>query len=389
MRRIAIVTGGRQDYGHLYWIIRGVHEDPALELQLIVTGMHLSHEFGLTVRDVERDGFPIAERVEMLISSDSESAIAVSMGVGMIGFAKTYERLRPDILVVLGDRFELLSAVAAAIPFRIPVAHIHGGEATEAAIDEQIRNAITKISHIHFPCTKSYSDRIIRMGEHPDKVFCFGAPGLDNIYNLDLWDREKLGADLGLPADRPLGSVTYHPVTLQRDAAGGRTDELLGALDEFPDVFWVFTLSNADTEGRVIIEKIKSYVTAKPERAALFSSLGQLRYLSLLKNSALMVGNSSSGIIEAPSFELPVVNISDRQKGRVRAANVIDVPVCGKNDITTAIRKAFSKEFRSSLEGLGNPYGKGDSSRKIVEKLKTVALGEDLLKKSFYEMRHE
>ena len=385
MRKIAVVTGTRAEYGLLYWIIKSIHEAPDLELQLIVTGMHLSHEFGLTVREIEKDGFPIVERVEMLLSSDTESAIATSMGIGMIGFAKVYERIKSDILLVLGDRFEILSAVTSAIPFRIPVAHIAGGEVTEGAMDELFRHSITKMSHIHFPSTSKYVARIMQMGEIPENIFCFGAPGLDNVIKLNLLDKQQLGQELNLSHEKKWGIVTYHPVTLEKDSAKTQIDELLGGLDNFNDIYWIITFPNADMESRVIIESIEEYVKENPEKTNLFNSLGQLKYLSILKNATLMVGNSSSGLVEAPSFELPVVNIGDRQKGRIRAVNVIDVPVCKQNEIEIAINKALSKDFRESLKGLRNPYGVGNASEKIVAILRNVSLS-DLSKKQFCEL---
>ena len=387
MKRICVITGTRAEYGLLYWIIKGIHEDPELELQLIVTGMHLSPEFGLTVKEIEKDGFPIAERVEMLLSSDTETAIATSMGLGMIGFAKAYEHLRPDVLVVLGDRFEIHAAVSASIPFRIPVAHIHGGESTEGLIDEPIRHAITKMSHIHFAATDQYRKRIIQMGELPKNVFCFGAPGLDNIYRLKLLNIEKLSEELKIPRNVKIGIVTFHPVTLEKGSTRSQILELLEAIKEFEEIYWVFTLPNADTEGRSITEKINNFVSEFPEKGRVFISLGQLRYLSLLKNAVLMVGNSSSGLVEAPSVELPVVNIGDRQRGRVRGKNVIDVPECKKEPIINSIYKALSPDFRNSLKGMKNPYGEGNASEKIVKILKTISLGEGLIKKTFYEIQ--
>jgi len=387
MRKIAVVTGTRAEYGLLYWIIKGIHEDPELELQLIVTGMHLSPEFGLTVKEIEKDGFPIAEWVEMLLSSDTETAIATSMGLGMIGFAKAYEHLRPDVLVVLGDRFEIHAAVSASIPFRLPVAHIHGGEATEGVIDEPIRHAITKMSHIHFAATDQYRKRIIQMGELPKNVFCFGAPGIDNFYKYDLINKEKLLVEFGISRDKKIGVITYHPVTLEKGSTISQILELLEAIKEFEEIYWVFTLPNADTEGRSITEKINNFVSEFPEKGRVFISLGQLRYLSLLKNAVLMVGNSSSGLVEAPSVELPVVNIGDRQRGRVRGKNVIDVPECKKEPIINSIYKALSPEFRNSLKGMKNPYGEGNASEKIVKILKTISLGEGLTKKTFYEIQ--
>ncbi|MBI4222422.1 MAG: UDP-N-acetylglucosamine 2-epimerase (hydrolyzing), partial [Planctomycetes bacterium] len=297
MRKIAVVTGTRAEYGLLYWIIKGIHEDPELELQLIVTGMHLSPEFGLTVKEIEKDGFPIAERVEMLLSSDTEIAIATSMGLGMIGFAKAYERLKPDILVVLGDRFEILSAVSAAVPFRIPVAHIHGGESTEGAMDELFRHAITKMSHLHFTAIEKYRNRVIQMGESSASVFCYGAPGLDNIYRLKLLNIENLSEELKLPSNKKIGVVTYHPVTLENDVSGEQIYELLEALKEFTDVFWIFTFPNADTYGRIIIQKVEDFIKRNPQKGKAFISLGQLKYLSLIKYATVMVGNSSSGLL--------------------------------------------------------------------------------------------
>lgn len=384
MRKIAAVTGTRAEYGLLYWIIKGIQEDPSLELQLIVTGAHLSPEFGLTVKEIEKNGFPIAERVEMLLSSDTETAISTSMGLGIIGFAKTYERLRPDLLLVLGDRFEILSAVSAAVPFKIPVAHIHGGEVTEGAMDELFRHAITKMSHIHFPAAQDYADRVIQMGEHPETVFCFGAPGLDNILKLSLMEREQLASELGLPADKKIGVFTYHPVTQDKDASEFQLTEALNALERFTDIHWVLTTPNADTGGRTLAERAKAFACRPPENKSFFTSLGQLRYLSLLKHAAVMVGNSSSGLIEAPSFDLPVVNIGDRQRGRLRGNNVIDVYEYSEQSISSAIKKALSPEFKSSIKGKKNPYGDGSASLKIVDKLKTLILNEKLLKKPFY-----
>jgi UDP-hydrolysing UDP-N-acetyl-D-glucosamine 2-epimerase len=385
MRKIAVITGTRAEYGLLYWIIKTIHEDSALQLQLVVTGMHLSPEFGLTVKEIEKDRFPIVERVEMLLSSDTEASIATSMGLGMVGFAKAYERIKPDIVLVLGDRFEILSAVTAAVPFNIPVAHIHGGESTEGVMDELFRHAITKMSHIHFPSTQKYADRVVQMGERPENVFCFGAPGLDSVYRLELLNKKQLALELDLPVEKVWGILTYHPVTHENNSGKNHIETLLNVVERFSEIYWIITLPNADTGSRAIIKEIEGFVHNNSEIACLFSSLGQLRYLSLLKNVTIMVGNSSSGLIEAPSFELPVVNIGDRQKGRISAANVIDVPICEKNKIETAINKAVSKDFRDSLKGLINPYGEGHTSEKIIEVIRTVSLS-DISKKHFCEL---
>ena len=384
MRKIVVVTGTRAEYGLLYWIIKGVHNDPDLALQLIVTGMHLSNEFGLTLEAIEKDGFPIADKVEMLLSSDTETAIATSMGLGIIGFAKAYERLKPDIMVVLGDRFEIFSAVSAAVPFRIPVAHIHGGESTEGVIDEQFRHSITKMSHIHFPSTKKYAERIGQMGEIFENIFCYGAPGLDNIHKLRLLNKEQLAHDLNLPTKKQWALVTYHPETLEKDKAKIHIEIILESIKEFADIYWIFTSPNADTESRIIKKTIENHVRHNTESSKLFDSLGQLKYLSLLKNSIVMVGNSSSGIIEAPSFSLPVINIGNRQKGRIKAGNVIDVFNCEKAEIIAVIKKAISKRFKDSLNKIENPYGDGNTSDKIIEVLKTHSLS-DILRKKFYD----
>lgn len=386
-RKIAVVTGSRTEYGLLYWIIKKIHDAPGLQLQLMVTGMHLSPRFGLTVKEIEKDGFPIAEKVKMLLPSDTEQAISRSMGRGTIGFAGAYAKLKPDIIVVLGDRFEIHAAVIAALPFRIPVAHIHGGEATEGVIDETIRHSITKMSHIHFASAEKYRNRIIQMGENPENVFCFGAPGIDSILKLKLLTREELCEELNIPGDKKLGVITYHPVTLESDTAASQIKELLKAIDETKGIYWIFTLTNADTGGRVIIEHIENFVKKHPEKARLFASLGQRRYLSLLKNASCMVGNSSSGIIEAPSFRLPVVNIGDRQKGRIRARNIIDVKECKKEVISKAINKAVSGAFKKSLAGLVSPYGDGTASEKIVKTLEKLNLRKKSVKKEFYELK--
>ena len=387
MRKIAVVTGTRAEYGLLYWVIRELHGDPDVELQLIVTGMHLSPEFGLTVKEIEKDDFPVAEKVEMLLSSDTEAAIAISMGLGMIGFAKAYERLRPDIVVVLGDRFEIHAAVSAAIPFRIPVAHIHGGEITVGAIDELFRHAITKMSHIHFTSTEEYKKRVIQMGERPENVYCFGAPGLDSINRLNLLSSEELSKELGFPQDKKVGVVTYHPVTLENNTAGSQIAVLLKTIRNFSDIYWIFTLPNADTGGRIIISRIRGFVEQNPGKGNAFTSLGRLKYLSLLKHAAVMVGNSSSGLIEAPSFELPVVNIGDRQAGRVRGQNVIDVLKAEEASLAESISKALSSNFSGSLKGMKNPYGEGKTSEKIAEKLNFFSLSDDLIKKSFHDIQ--
>lgn len=385
MRKIAVVSGGRSEYGLLYWIIKGIHEDPDLELQLIATGMHLSPEFGMTIKVIDNDGFPVAEKVEMLLSADTESAVATSMGLGMIGFANAYARLKPDLLVVLGDRFEILSAVASAIPFKIPVAHIHGGELTEGAIDDLCRHAITKMSHIHFPAAEIYAQRIRQMGENPKRIFCFGSPALDNVYSLGLMSRKQLYDETGIPFDRKIGVVTYHSTTLSNERPEIQIAELLKAIKNISDIYWIFTMPNADPGGRIITEILNNFVVKNAEKVKAFISLGQLRYLTLLKYASVMVGNSSSGLIEAPSFELPVVNIGSRQNGRVRGKNVIEVNDCRHDMIEGSIIKALSDDFRESLKNMKNPYGMGNASVKILEILKNIKLT-GIINKIFHDV---
>lgn len=381
-RKISVVTGTRAEYGLLRWIIQYIHEDPDLELQLLVTGMHLSPEFGLTYRAILEDGFIISKKIEVLLSSDTAVGISKSMGLGMISFSELFSESAPDILLVLGDRFEIFSAVAAAMVSRIPVAHIHGGEATEGLIDEPIRHSISKMSHIHFTATEEYKRRVIQLGEHPDRVFNTGAPGLDNIYNLKLLERHDFEESIHFKIGEKCFLVTYHPVTLENRTALKQFDELLMALDFFQDYKIIFTMPNADTDGRVIIDKINKYVLANSNRAVAFSSLGQLRYLSALKFVTMVIGNSSSGLTEVPSFKIPTINIGDRQKGRIKALSVIDC-LPQKEAIIESISNALSQDFQKNLVHVQNPYGLGGASRRIVDVLKEVNL-DSILKKEFY-----
>ena len=379
-RRIAVVTGSRAEYGLLYWSLRRIEEDPELELQLVVTGMHLSPEFGMTVRDIERDGFPVAERVELLLSADSGQATATAMGIGHIKFGEAWARLRPDLLLVLGDRYEILAAVAAALPLLVPVAHVHGGESTEGVMDESIRHAVTKLSHLHFASTEFYASRIRQMGEADWRVTVCGAPGIENIRRMTPLTRtaieERLGVDLGVPTLL----VTYHPETLEAGRAAAEAAIVFGALEEVGHQV-VLTQGNADPGGRAVIEQAKAFAGRCPWVHP-FVHLGTEAYLSLLRHVTAMVGNSSSGIIEAGSVGLPVVNIGDRQRRRVRGPNVIDVGY-GVGEIAAAIRRATSPEFRAAVAGAPNPYDAGEPSATIVKVLKTAPLGERLLKKEF------
>ena len=378
-----MVTVARSDYGIYLQVLRRIQSDPDLRLHLMVAGMHLSPEFGMTVRDIERDGFSIGERVEMLLSSDTPEGIAKSMGLGAIGFAEVYARFRPDILVVLGDRFEMHSAVVASLPFNIPVAHIHGGESTEGLIDEPIRHSITKMSHMHFASTEFYARRIVQMGEDPRRVITSGAPSLDNLRELPMLSREELRERHGVDLADPTLLVTFHPVTLEYQDTESHVEELLAALGE-TDHNVVFTYPNADTRGHMIIQMIEEYTSRNPKAQAVVN-LGTQAYFSLMSQVVAMVGNSSSGIIEAASFRLPVVNIGDRQRGRIHGENVIDVGY-GRKEVLEGIKQAASPQFRESLADLLNPYGDGHAADAIVAGLKEVPINDDLLLKRFYDV---
>lgn len=386
-RKICVVTGTRAEYGLLYWVLKGIQSDPELELQLVVTGMHLSPEFGLTYQQIEKDGFVIDKKVELLLSSDTSTSISKSMGLGLISFAEAFAELKPDIVLVLGDRFEIFSAVSSAMVQRIPVAHCHGGEATEGSIDEPIRHSITKMSHIHFTSTEEYRNRVIQLGEQPSHVFNTGALGIENINKLDLLDLEQFekSIDFKIASGDLKLLVTFHPVTLETDSAASQTSELLNALNTCKNARIIFTKANADTDGRIINQLIDDYVKLHPEQAIAFTSLGQLRYLSALKHVDLVIGNSSSGILEAPSFKKATINIGDRQLGRTQAESIINCDA-RKEAIGQAIDKAVSAEFRLKLTGVVNPYGSGNPSGEIISVLKSVDLS-NILKKKFYNIK--
>lgn len=362
--------------------MKEVQADARLQLQVVATGMHMSPEFGLTYKDIEADGFQIDEKVEMLLSSDTPTGIAKSIGLGTIGMADAFARLCPDLVVLLGDRFETFAAAQAALVARIPIAHLHGGETTEGSIDEAFRHAITKMSHLHFTSTEEYRERVIQLGEDPQRVFNFGAAAMDNLSRIPLLDRAALEAALGFQLGKRNLLVTFHPVTLENASASQQFEALLQALEELEDCHLILTKPNADTDGRIIGDMIDAFATKHRERAAAFTSLGQLRYLSTMRLVDGVVGNSSSGLIEAPSFRIGTVNIGDRQKGRIKADSVIDCKP-DKESIQAALRQVFSERFRQSLPAVLNPYGDGPVAQKIAHVLATLSL-DGLLKKSFY-----
>lgn len=386
-RKICIVTGSRAEYGLLRSVIKGVQTASDLELQLVVTGMHLSAEFGSTWREIERDGVPFAARVEMLLGSDTAVGVAKSTGLGLIGFADAFARLRPDIVLLLGDRFEILAAATAALLAAIPIAHLHGGETTEGAFDEAIRHAVTKMAHLHFVAARPYRDRVIQLGETPERVFEVGGLGVDAIDHLDRMSRAELEQDLGLALGARSLVVTYHPVTLEPGGAEAQLGAMLEALDVCePRTTLIFTMPNADTGGRALMEIIDNYVKSRPN-AQVFTSLGQRRYLSLLGEVDGVIGNSSSGLCEAPSFGVGTVNIGDRQSGRLKATSVIDcVPT--RDDIVRALRQLRDPVFVAGLADTVNPYGGGGAAAAIIEVLRTVSL-DNLIKKRFHDLQIE
>jgi len=383
MRKIAVVTGTRAEYGLLFWLMKEIKKDKNLQLQVIVTGMHLSPEFGLTYKEIEKD-FKIDKKIEMLLSSDTPVGISKSMGLAQISFSEAYQDLKPDILVVLGDRYEIFSAVASAMISNIPIAHLHGGEITEGAFDDAIRHSITKISHLHFVANKEYKNRVIQLGENPKKVFNVGGLGLDNINKLTLLSKKEFEKSINFKLKKRNFIITFHPVTLANNSQE-QFQNLLDVLDKFKCVGLIFTKANSDTDGRIINKMIDSFVNTRKKKSISFNSLGQLRYLSALQYIDAMVGNSSSGLVESPSFKIGTINIGNRQNGRLKAKSVIDCkPI--KNNISKAFEKLFSKSFQHSLASVKNPYGTGGASLKIVKILKQYPLG-NILYKEFFNIR--
>jgi len=378
-----MLTGARAEYGLMRWVMQGIEDDPDLALQIIATGMHLSPEFGLTYQEIEKDGFQIDRKVEMLTSSDTPVGVAKSMGLGMIGFADALNELAPDLLVVLGDRFEILSAVAAALVARIPVMHLHGGELTEGAIDESIRHAITKMSQVHCVATEEYRQRVIQLGEQPQRVFCVGGLGVDLIRKTQLLSRTDLEAALDFKFMTRNLLITFHPTTLASETAGSQMNELLAALDPLGDTGLIFTLPNADAGGRELISLLQDFVATHPNARA-YPSLGQLRYLSCMAQCDGVVGNSSSGLLEAPTLKKGVINIGDRQRGRLQAKNVINSRT-DRNEIAAALRQLESSAFQEPLASVRNPYGEGGACDRVVEVIKALQL-DGLAQKSFYDI---
>ncbi|MDF2868539.1 MAG: neuC [Anaerocolumna sp.] len=386
MIKICVITGTRAEYGLLKQLMDKVKNDNDTLLQLIVTGTHLSQEFGYTYDEIQADGFTADETVEIIVSSNSGVGTSKSMGLALISLAETFKRLNPDILVILGDRFEMLSAAVAALNCHIPIAHIHGGETTQGALDEAYRHAISKMSYLHFTSTEIYRKRVIQLGEEPERVFNVGALAMDAIANLQYLNKEELELMLGIEFGGKSALFTYHPVTMEKDEMELQINNILDALNEIPELFIIFTKSNADMGGQYLNHMLEEYVIKNKARSAIFSSLGQQRYMSCMKYCDVIIGNSSSGIIEAPSLKIPTVNIGDRQKGRVKALSVIDCPPY-KDAIVRALKRALSVEFKNNTQIVENPYGSDGVTDKIISVIKeNINKKKIVRKKKFYDI---
>jgi GDP/UDP-N,N'-diacetylbacillosamine 2-epimerase (hydrolysing) len=384
MRKICIFTSTRAEWGLLCGVAQQIRRSNGVQLQLLVSGSHLSEKFGMTIQEIVDAGFPVDARVDILKYDDSPEGICKTMGLALGGYGEALDQLEPDLLVILGDRYEAFCAAAAAQICHIPVAHIAGGETTEGAVDEAFRHSITKMAHLHFPSCEEYRQRIIQLGENPARVFNVGALGIENIRKISLMSRAELEASIQFKLNKPFFLVTFHPVTLENSTAGVQFNELLSALEQFPEHKIIFTKANADADGQIINEKMDAYAAARPERCLAVASLGLRRYLSAMSLCDAVVGNSSSGILETPAFSVPTVNIGDRQKGRIRTLSIIDCePDCAS--VVSAIQKALNPQFKEGLKGLKHPCEKEGTAERIVGILKSVEL-DGILKKKFFDM---
>lgn len=385
MKKVCIVTTTRAEYGLLLPLVKRVHADAYLELLLAVTGAHLDERYGNTKKEIENDGFPIDVCIPILEQEDSQEAIGKVMANAVSLFTSYFLRRKPDMVVLLGDRYETMGVALAALACKIPISHIHGGETTEGAIDEAIRHSISKMSYLHFTACADYQKRVIQLGEHPSRVFDVGALGIENIKTLQLLSREEIGRQIGFSLEKPYALVTFHPVTLENETQTKQIEELLAALTQFPSLKLIFTKSNADSGGLEISKKIDEYVQKHPNQAIAFYSMGYLRYLSAMQSCAMVIGNSSSGILEAPAFRIPTIDIGDRQKGRIAAPSIIHCETQREN-IVAAMEKAFSPKFQQLCATVESPFGDGHTSDKIVTIMKETLLKGISLKKSFYDV---
>ncbi len=387
MKEICVLTATRAEYGLLKNMIQGLLQEREFSTNVIATGMHLEKEFGETYKEIEEDGIPIKAKIPILAKGDGVVAVSESMAAAIWKFAHFFAENPQDMLIVLGDRYETLAVCIAAMNAHIPIAHIHGGEITEGAIDDAIRHCITKMSYLHFTSTEDYRRRVIQLGENPDRVFCVGAPGVDNILHQKLWDRKELEASLDFSLDGKYCLVTFHPVTLEENTALQQLDELLQAMEEMPQFRYIVTKANADAGGRMVNERLERFAKGFNGGIYLTESLGMVRYLSTMKYCSMVIGNSSSGILEAPVMHVPTVNIGDRQKGRIQACSVLNCePDC--EAIKEAMCTADSEEFREQIRKQELPYGDGHASERIVAKIREFALEKNIeLKKKFYDIK--
>ncbi len=385
MKRICVISGSRADYGLLYWTLTKLKDSSFFELQICVTGMHLSHEFGMTYKMIEKDGFKIDYKVETLISGDSGASVSKSVGLGIIGFTDVFEKLRPDLILVLGDRFEIFSAVSAGMALRIPIAHCHGGELSLGAIDDAMRHSITKMSHIHFVSTEDYSKRIVQLGEEKSRVFNVGALGIESLKKIKFKSKKQLKNELGINFLEKSFLITFHPETLNKKTSESKFAEILKAVDKFENTTLIFTKPNADSEGRLLIDMIDNYILKNRFKSFCFKSLGQTNYLSTMSNVNLIIGNSSSGLIEAPYFKIPTINVGDRQKGRLYGESVINCK-CNYKSIYESIKKGLNANFLESIKNSKNPYGNSNSSSKIINVLKNKNF-KNLINKPFVDIK--
>jgi GDP/UDP-N,N'-diacetylbacillosamine 2-epimerase (hydrolysing) len=383
-RKICVVTGTRAEYGLLRWLMDGINKATKLDLQIVATGMHLSPEFGLTYQEIENDGFKIEKKIEMLLSADTPSSISKSTGLGLFGFADAYKDLKPDIVVILGDRFEIMAASLAALFEAIPIAHIHGGETTQGAFDEAIRHSITKMAWWHFVAAAEYEKRVVQLGEDPKRVFNVGGLGVDTIKRTKLLSKKDLMNKTGMKFDKKNLLITHHPVTLEKQTSQQYFQILLDVLDDLKDMYLIFTMPNADSDGRIIKKMINNFVKCRREKSISFTSMGSLNYFSTLQFVDGVVGNSSSGLAEAPTFKIGTINVGDRQKGRLKADSIIDCEPT-KKSIKKAVDKLYSKELQKKLHSVKNPYGEGDATEKIMNILLNEPIPEET-KKEFYDL---
>ena len=382
-RKICVVSTSRADYGLLFWLLKEIEKSRFLELSLVLTGSHLEERLGLTYKEIERD-FKHFYKVPLGLENDDETALCLAFSAGVAGFSKVLEQIKPDIMVLLGDRYEMLSAGIAGMLRAVSLAHIHGGESTQGAIDEEIRHALTKMSHIHFCATSLYKRRIIQLGENPARVYNVGGLGVENIKRLELLSKKDFENSIGFKLGKKNILVTFHPQTIEKKSASKEFSQILNALDSLKDTHFIFTGANADNGGKIINEMAQSYCLKNQEKAIFVMSLGQLRYLSAIKHADIVLGNSSSGISEAPSLKKATINIGNRQKGRIKAASIIDTK-CDKSKILKAIKKAYSKDFKAKLKSVKNPYDAGFASKKIIKVLENIKLN-GILKKKFYDL---